>query len=219
MTTATRMADTVDRLRLVQLLSPAFPIGSFAYSQGLETAMAAGDVSTDRELRDWVTDVLTRGSGRLDAVFVARARDITADPDQLADLCYAYAASAERATELAAQGRAFSALCSAIDGKDRRHFPYPVAVGFATRDLDVSTPEVVALWLMGLANQLVSAAVRFIPLGQTQGQAVLSAMAPLVATMAAEVAATDIADITATTPCADLAAMRHETLDVRIFRT
>lgn len=219
MTTAMRMAESADRLRLVQKLSPAFPIGSFAYSQGLETAMATGEVSTAGELREWVSDILTRGSGRLDAVFVARARDIAADPDQLADLAYAYAPSAERALELREQGRAFSALCSGIDGIDRPPLPYPVAVGLATRHLAVSTAEVVALWMMGLANQLVSAAVRFIPLGQTEGQSVLAALAPLVAILADELANADIADIAATTPGADLAAMHHETLSVRIFRT
>lgn len=212
-------ADMTDRLRLVQILSPAFPIGSFAYSQGLEAAIVAGDVTDARTLREWVADVLRFGTGRMDAALIALAHGDCATTDTLSDLAYAYCGNAGRALELREQGRAFTALVTGITGRPQPDLPYPVAIGLATRNLSARTEEVLSLWLMGLAGQLVSVAVRFVPLGQTEGQVVLAGLAPLIASLAVDHAAATTDELFATTPGADLAAMRHETLEVRIFRT
>lgn len=211
--------DAADRLRLAQWLSPAFPIGGFAYSQGLESAITIGDIRSAADLQDWIAAVLTYGSGRSDAIFLAQARRPGADLAALADLCLAMAASAERVTELTEQGRAFALTISAITGHALPDLPYPVAVGLATARLRVTTTEVITLWLQGLAAQLTYAAVRFVPLGQTEGQAVLARLAPLIVAQAEVYARTPLDDISSTSPRADLAAMRHETMDVRIFRT
>lgn len=211
--------DATDTLRLVQWLSPAFPIGAFAYSQGLEAAIDQGDVTDAPTLTDWVTAVLSHGTGRLDAILLAHARDADADIAYLAALAHAYASGAERATELREQGRAFTTALSAITGQTLPPLPYPVAVGYVTRTLDVTTAQVVMLWLQGLAAQMVSAAVRFVPLGQTDGQTVLTRLAPLIARLAQDYADAPLAALSATTPGADLAAMRHETMEVRIFRS
>lgn len=213
------VTDPSDRLRLVQWLSPAFPIGGFAYSQGLEAAITAGDLTTSADLLDWISAVLTHGSARSDAVLLAHARGQGADIDGLSDLCLAMAASAERVTELTEQGRAFALAITAITGRAIAELPYPVAVGLATASLQVDTEEVLTLWLQGLAAQLTYAAVRFVPLGQTEGQAVLARLAPKIVTLAAAYAQTPLDEISSTSPRADLAAMRHETMDVRIFRT
>jgi urease accessory protein len=213
------MAEATDRLRLVQMLSPAFPIGSFAYSQGLEVAIADGAVTDAATLREWVSDVLRFGTGRIDAALIAMAHRDYAVTDTLSDLAYAYSGSAGRARELREQGRAFSALVAGITGTPQPDLPYPVAVGHAARSLSVTTGEVLSLWLMALAGQLVSVAVRFVPLGQTEGQVVLASLVPLAASLAVDLDAATSDDLSATTPGADLAAMRHETLDVRIFRT
>lgn len=212
-------AEAIDRLRLVQMLSPAFPIGSFAYSQGLEAAIVAGDVTDATSLESWITDILCFGTGRLDAILIAAAYRDSAGTDTLSDLAYACAGSAGRALELREQGRAFTAMISGMTGSDLPEMPYPVAVGRAVRGLSVPAVEILSLWLMSLAAQLVSVAVRFVPLGQTAGQAVLASLAPVIARLAATCATTPLDDLTATTPGAELAAMRHETLEVRIFRT
>ena len=211
--------DATDRLRLVQWLSPAFPIGAFAYSQGLEHAITAGEVQGAAALEAWIAAVLRHGSGRADAIFLARARDDGADVDTLADLCLAMAPGAERAQELAEKGRAFAAAVSAIAGAHLAPLPYPVAVGAATRSLRVETQEVVMLWLQGLAAQLVLAAVRFVPLGQSEGQAVLSRLAPVIAGLAADYASAPLSEASSSALRADLAGLLHETMDVRIFRS
>lgn len=211
----TRMTDPTDRLRLVQWLSPAFPIGAFAYSQGLEVAIAAGEVHDAATLHDWVAAILTHGSGRTDAILLAHARK----GDDLSDLALALAPSAERVTEMMEQGRAFGQAIAAITGQEQPTLPYALAVGRATRTLNVATAEVLTLWLQGLAAQLVSVAVRFIPLGQTAGQGVLARLAPRITALADQYATTPLSHIGTATIRADLASMQHETLEVRIFRT
>ena len=78
MTTATAkciaMPRNADRLRLMQMLSPAFPVGSYAYSQGLEQAISDGNVTDAASLTGWITAILTHGSARMDAILLARGR-------------------------------------------------------------------------------------------------------------------------------------------------
>lgn len=213
------MVEATDRLRLTQWLSPAFPIGAFAYSQGLEQAISAGDILTAADLRAWISAVLRFGSGRADAILLAHARARDADLPALAGLALAHAPSAERVTEMMEQGRAFAATISAITGQTQAPHPYAVAVGAATAQLDLPTSEVLCLWLQGLCAQLTSAATRFMPLGQTEAQKTLAALAPLITDLAAQYASLPLSALSSTTPRADLAAMLHETMPVRIFRT
>lgn len=210
-----RMTDATDLLRLVQWLSPAFPIGSFAYSQGLETAITARDVQDAASLRDWITAILTCGSARTDAILLAHARD-GAD---LTDDALALAPSAERHTEMVEQGRAFGQAIAAITGTPQPVLPYALAVAHATRELDVATEVVLTHWLQATAAQLTSVGVRFIPLGQTDGQRILAALAPLITRLAAQYATAPLSEIGTATVAADLASMQHETMAVRIYRT
>ena len=137
----------------------------------------------------------------------------------MTDLALALATSSERLTEMMEQGRAFGAALSALTGQAQPPLPYAVAVGHATAALQVETTEVLTLWLHGLAAQLVSVAVRFVPLGQTAGQQVLADLAPLILRVAHDCASAPLSDIGTATFRADLAAMQHETLEVRIFRS
>ena len=199
-----------DHLRLVQILSPAFPIGSFAYSQGLETAINDGLIWDAGSLKNWISAMLEHGSGRSDAILLAHARA----RDDLSDLALSLAPSMERSLETMEQGRAFCSLTGLA-----KPYPLPVAVGLATRNLQVDTQTVLTLWLQGLAAQLVSVGVRFIPLGQTQGQEVLASLAAPILQIATEAATAPLTDIYSTTLGADMATMQHEVQDVRIYRT
>lgn len=205
------------RLLLTQLLSPAFPVGSYAYSQGLEVAMVSGTVCDGATLTDWIEGILRHGSGRMDAVLLAHARAPGADVQALAALALAYAPCRERAQELRDQGTAFAACARAL-GLACPDLPYPVAVGAATTSLPLKTAEIAALYLQALAAQLTSAAVRFLPLSATEGQRRIAAMAGLIAELAQEAAAAPLV-LTSSTLGADMAAMAHETLQPRIFRS
>jgi urease accessory protein len=208
-----------DLLTLVQWLSPAFPVGGFAYSHGLEWAISECQVANGDSLEGWLSDIVEHGSGRADAVLLSRAMDALADLSLLAATARALAASHERWTETRDQGRAFTEAVNALTGQRFPPAALPVAVGRAARALALPPARVAALYLHAFASNLVSAAVRFVPLGQTEGQRVLAALHPLIGRVAREAAATPLDAIGSGVPGADLAAMHHETQAVRIFRT
>lgn len=208
---------SADYLRAVQYLSPAFPIGSFAYSQGLEMAISARSVTDSQSLQDWISAQLRHGSAYMDAIFIAHAR--SGNCDDLADLAYGFAASKERDLELREMGRAFGAQISGLTGVEFPNLPLPVAIGLATRSLDLPTADILALFLQGFAAQMVSVGVRFIPLGQSAGQAILAALAPQILAIAAHAAHAELDEMSSATIGADMASMAHETLEVRIYRT
>ena len=131
----------------------------------------------------------------------------------------ALAGSAEREREAAEQGSAFAATVSALTGETVPLLPYPVAVGAAARQLKLPAHRVAASYLQGFAGNLVSAAVRLVPLGQTEGQGVLAALRPTLAEVAAKAACTPLAAIGLAAFGAELAAMHHETMSPRMFRT
>lgn len=203
-----------DLLRLVQWLSPAFPTGGFAYSHGLETAVVAGEVKDAAMAQQWIADILRFGAGKSDAILLAHALR----GDDLRVTARALAPSAERLREAEAQGAAFAATVTAL-GVPVDAQPLPLAVGQAARVLDIPAHQVIALYLHSFAANLCSAATRFIPLGQNEGQGVLSALHPLIETIAAEAEAAPLTAIATSAFRGDLASMQHETLDVRIFRT
>ena len=206
-------------LSLVQWLSPAFPTGAFAYSHGLEFEIASGRVMSAHDLADWLAQVLTYGAGWQDAVLLGNALDPDADHALLAGFARALCPSAERLQETMEQGTAFARATSALTGRDFSPCPMPVAVGKAAQHLGLAKPQVIALYLHAFTANLVSAAVRFVPLGQTDGQRVLAGLHPMIQKIAFNAAAAAPDDITNSTLRADLAAMAHETLPTRIFRT
>ncbi|WP_299691984.1 urease accessory UreF family protein [uncultured Tateyamaria sp.] len=205
-------------LTLMQWLSPAFPVGAFAYSHGLEQVIADGTVSEARSLQDWLSALLAHGSGRADAVLLAAAyqADDTAQVDATAR---AFAAGAERLQETDLQGAAFCDTARAVWGLDLTGLTYPVAVGAAARAMDIPLTDTLPLYLHAFVSNLVSVAQRAMPLGQTDGQRVLSALAPVIDATAHAASTATLDDLASSCFAADIAAMRHETLQPRIFRT
>jgi urease accessory protein len=210
--------SAADLLRLAQWLSPAFPTGAFAYSHGLEQVIAAGEVQDADALECWVADTVMYGAGRLDASLLVAAMT-GGDADRLAALARAMAASRERQEETEAQGAAFAATVSAITGQFQPPRPLPVAVGVAARTLDLPPPDVAALYLQSFAGGLVSVAVRFVPLGQTEGQQVLSRLHPILLAVASEAAESPPELMGTFALRGDIAAMVHETMETRLYRT
>ena len=210
---------TAALMTLVQWMSPAFPTGAFAYSHGMEQVIADGGIRSGADLEGWLSDVLRFGAGRQDAILLSAALEPGADLDGLAELCIALQPSAERLREVAEQGAAFARTVAALTGEAMPARALPVAVGAAAAGLGLAKRDVIALYLHAFAANLVSAAVRFVPLGQTEGQAALSRLHPLLARLADEAAAQGVEDIASAALGADLAAMRHEGMDVRIFKT
>jgi len=207
-------------LTLAAWLSPGFPVGAFAYSHGLEQAIAAGEVTDAATAQAWIGTCALHGAGRNDAILTAAAMR-GEDADELDALARAFAASEERLRETAAMGAAFgetvAAAWSLPAGHDGKPRTYPVALGVAARGMEPGA--VVAMALSAFAANLVSAAVRLVPLGQVEGQRILAALHPLVARVAAEACEATTDEMGGCAWNADIAAMRHETQTVRLFRT
>ncbi|MEM8753057.1 MAG: urease accessory UreF family protein, partial [Pseudomonadota bacterium] len=168
------MTDPV--VTLATWLSPGFPVGAFAYSHGLETATAERTVRDVATTEAWIGDVLVSGGGRTDAILLAashRAASAGEPVDGIAELAAALAPSAERRLETEAQGAAFAETVGAVWGLSAGAAPYPVAYGRAAAEIGAPLGVAAALFLNAFAANLVSAAVRLVPLGQTEGQRIV----------------------------------------------
>ena len=218
-------------LPLMVWLSPAFPVGAFAYSHGLEWAHEAGDLPTAGSVQSWLADLLAFGALRNDAVlFVEAFRAVeTGSEERLADaaeLALALASSAERRLETATQGDAFVAAvaaswpCAALDPlKDLAPVPYPIAVATAAAGHAVPLRPALEAFGLGFIQNLVSAAVRLGVIGQTDGQGVIAALIPAVQELAAFAAGSTLDDLGGAAFRSDLASLRHETQYSRLFRS
>ena len=219
--------------RLLAWLSPAFPVGAFSYSSGIEWAVEAGDIKDAETLKAWLGVMLAEGGGFCDAVLFAHAHRAAAGDDDkalraVAELAAAFAPSKERHLETTAQGNAFVEAtraawpCAAIERlKTIWDGPvaYPVAVAVAAAGHAIALEPALAAYLQALAANWVSAGVRLIPLGQTDGQRVLAALEPVVASTATRALASKLDDIGSSAFRADLASARHETQYTRLFRS
>ncbi len=211
--------DASQMLLLLNWMSPVFPIGSFAYSHGLETVIAEGDIKTAADLEHWIGDVISCGSGWSDAVLFAQCLgDATEDLNTLA---LALAGSVERYQETTQLGRNFLAASAVWTGANMpiHDVAYPIAAGQACRALGLPGDAALMAYLQGFCAALVSVAVRLIPLGQTRGLEVMRNLAPVIAAAAERAGTAKLDDLGTSCIAADIAAMRHETLEPRVFRT
>lgn len=214
------MRIDTDLLVVTQWLSPAYPTGAFAWSHGLEAAVAAGRVRDAATLECWLEDVLADGAGRSDAVFIALAH--AADGAELVALnaeAVAFAPAAERLREAERQGAAFARVTRDVWGLDLPDLLLPVALGRAARLMTLPRQAVTVLYLQGFASNLTAAAQRLMPLGQTDAQRVLARLAPLCAAIADDTATAGPDDLYSNAFLSDIAAMRHETQQPRIFQS
>jgi urease accessory protein len=219
-------------LPLLLWLSPAFPVGSFAYSHGLEWAVEAGDIGDAATLQAWLADLLNFGAPRSDAILFACAfRTVQlgdwAALDEINELAVALAGSAERRLETCAQGSAFvSAMRAAWTCAALAHLPtgsdpvaYPVAVGAAAAGHQLDLGLSLQVFVLSLIANLVSAAVRLGAIGQTDGQKTLAGILLDVRRLAKEAAGAGLDDLGSCAFRSDIAAMRHETQYSRLFRS
>ncbi|WP_198319926.1 urease accessory protein UreF [Antarctobacter heliothermus] len=206
-------------LTLTQWLSPAYPVGAFAYSHGLETAVQAGWVIDPATLEDWLRDVLSAGSGKTDALWIWLVWRGDHPVVELDAMARAWSPAQERLREAERQGAAFAKVTAEVWGLDLPPMLLPVALGAAARQMAMDPEQVAALYLHAFAGNLVAAAQRLMPLGQTAAQGVLSRLTPLCADVAAAGRGLTLDDMSSTAFLSDVAAMRHETLEPRLFQS
>ncbi len=241
MATPTGMTTTIDTpalLRLQNWLSPAFPVGAYAYSHALERAVEAGWVTGRTNLVDWLEADLRYGAGRVDGIFfaaawrAAEARNLS-ELIAVAELAAAMRSTAEFALESAAQGQAFLATL-------RKAWPHafldafaggladappaippalPVVTGAASAVHGIPLALAAPSFLQAWAANLVSAGVRLVPLGQTDGQLAVAALEAAVIDTAREACTASLDDIGSAAFMADILSIQHETQHTRLFRS
>jgi urease accessory protein len=219
--------------RLMTWLSPAFPVGAFSYSSGIEWAVEADDIVDLATLTDWLASMLADGPGFCDGIFLAQAHRAAAACNdaglrEVAELAAAFAPSRERHLETTAQGRAFIEIARAAwncDGLDRLvaacdgAIVYPVAVGIVSSAHAIPLAPTMHAFLHALTSNWISAGARLVPLGQTDSQRALAALEPAVVAVGQRAIAAKLDDLGSATFRADLASMRHETQYTRLFRS
>jgi urease accessory protein len=240
--THTTMRDAFHRLqplaflRLQNWLSPAFPMGSYSYSHGLEWAVEAKHIHDRRSLIDWLAADLRYGSGRNEAIFFRAAWSCSADDDrskllEVAEFAAAIRGTAEFALESAQQGSACRAILSQVwcnpllDWLSKTLFehnlPMALSVVLAVRAAQEGVPLVIALpaFLQSYVANQVSAGVRLVPLGQTDGQAAIAALEDVVLAASSDAATATMDDLGSAAFMVDLASMAHEIQYTRLFRS
>lgn len=219
--------------RLLTWLSPAYPVGAFAYSQGLEAAIARGLVTDRASAQDWLTDSLTAGSLWSDTVIFARAQEAaqSGDGPTLAEInafALAFQPALELRQETLALGNAFlrttreawpCATLELLADTVGENPAYPLAVACAAAGHGIAAEAALEAWLHAGVSNLISAAIRLVPLGQSDGQRILAALEPIIAEAAARAAATPLEALTTNSLMAEICAMTHETQQPRLFRS
>lgn len=220
------MTETSALVRLMTWLSPAFPVGAFTYSGGLEQVVSDGDVRDADALRDWLSSLFEHGNLWNDAVLLAEAHRAVGDDERLHQvmaLAEALSGSVERHRETMLQGSAFLAAASSwphpVQAVLGDAAAYPVAVGAIAGGHGVAAEATLAAYLHAVASNLVSVAIRCGIIGQRDGVAILAALEPRLVSLAVRAAGSTLDDLGSATIRAEIASLRHETLPTRLFRS
>ncbi len=218
------MAITTEPQQLLHLLafmSPAFPVGGFAYSHGLERAIDDGTVTSADEVREWIASLLVHGSGWNDAVLFAQAYDASDKVRlEIDELALALAASRERALETSDLGQSFANAVATFSASEAMNFKtYPVAVAAACQKACIDKRTGLLAYLQAFSNNLIAVAVRLVPLGQSKGLEVMRDLMPVISMTAERALAASLDDLGSSTLLSDIAAMKHETQYSRVFRS
>jgi urease accessory protein len=235
-TTSTKSGGTelgaAELYRLLAWFSPSYPIGAFSYSHGIEYAVETEKVKTAVQLADWIGHILRFGAGWVDAVLLKEAHAAAGSSeklDELCDLAAAWRGTTEMALESSQQGGSFVSVTRAAWGhpdldafaalREDRPMPLCISIGVAAAAHRLDVAAVLAAYLHAFAANLVSAAVRLIPLGQTDGQRALNALMPVVDSVVPCALACPLEDCGTAAPMVDLTSMLHETQYTRLFRS
>ncbi len=223
-------------VRLLAWLSPAFPVGGYTYSHGVERAIEDGTITDGATLRHWIEGALAFGPARVDADLLRETWQAIAANDLVAferalTLGEVLRGTPELALESLQQGESFlTTVATTWPNPTTTHWitllratgrapAYPVAVGLAAATHHVPLDATLSAYLHAFSAALVSAAVRLVPLGQTAGQTALAALEPTVADAAAAALSRTLDQLGSAAPLIDLLSIAHETQHVRLFRS
>lgn len=222
-----------DLVRLLQLASPALPVGAFSYSQGLEAAVEAGLVHDRASALNWIDDLLEYSLGRMEAPVLLRLIDAWRSENFAAvkhwnDLFLASRETAELRAETVQMGFSLARLLNQLDGIDSDalthvnelgEIAYPAAFTCVVASWNLPPAAALSAYLWSWVENQVMAALKIVPLGQTDGQRMLLAVGDRLTAIVERASALGDDDIAAFTPRLALLSSRHETQYSRLFRS
>ncbi len=216
------------RLRLWQLISPALPVGAYAYSQGLETAIEEGWVSDEQTVSDWIGGVMVHSLIRLDVPILTRFYQAWQQDDSAAviywnQLILAMRESAELRQEDLQLGHALSRLLNDLgltqETLSRQSCSYLSQFSLAAVRWQIPVPEAASGYLWSWCENQVAAAIKLMPLGQTAGQRILGCLIELIDTQVTQGLELNDDEIGSVLPGLAMASAWHETQYSRLFRS
>ncbi|MEP1208812.1 MAG: urease accessory UreF family protein [Rhizobiaceae bacterium] len=220
------MTEQTALLRLMAWLSPVFPTGGFAYSSGLETAVQAGMIGDQQQMRQWLESNLSDGSLRNDAILLADSwRNHSSEPAlaATAELALGLAGSKERYLEITAQGQAFASTITNWPELATLDLPAPcplcVSVGAAAGFCGLNLSQTLVAYLHSVVTSQVQAAIRLSVLGQSGAAQILAQLEPVITTLAVEAETSTLDDLGSTAIAMEVMAMDHQYLEGRMFRS
>ncbi len=201
---------------LLSWFSPNFPIGSYNFSHGLEAAIDMNFVNDIVSLENWITYLISYGSGRNDSILLSN----TYQGKKINDLAFALCTSKERWVETKQLGNAF---CKNINENWSfnigNNLAYPVAVGKAGAFFKIPLEQLLITFIQSFVSNLVNVGIKHIPLGHSDGQKILIKLLPTIKELALNYEDYDIDDVGTSAFISDLTSMYHETLKNRIYQT
>ena len=212
------MIDQAEKTLILQAwFSPSFPIGSFSYSHGLEAAVQAGFVTDTASLKHWLHNLIEFGSCRNDVIFLKAAYQ---GDNSVNDLCLALCAGSERCVELVEMGGAFTkAVKSAYHIELPENLGLPVAIGYAAAKLQLDQQQTELFYVNSFISNLISIAIRIIPIGQEAGQQCLVELFPVISGLMQKLENATLNDIGSAAFLSDIMSMKHEQSSPRLLRT
>ena len=217
----TAMPTEQSILTLSQWISPSYPVGSFTYSHGLEALVNLQWLGNADSLREWLLNILHHGAARTDALFLAAAYKCNSDEAliEINSKARALASSQERLLEMDEIGKAFKSVTEAVWPIEIDELVYPIAIGFCANVEGIELNLTTSLYLQAYVSNLVSAAQRLMPLGQTEAQKIIKTLSSICLQVADETRDGNLDNIYSSVFISDIAAMKHETQVSRIFKT
>lgn len=233
-TVMTEAGRTLQLQRLFQLASPSLPVGAFAYSEGMEAAVEAGWLASTDDVHDWLGAALHECMARLDLALCLRLHSAWLAGDIDSVRCWSrFNLAARETSERRAQERHLgTALASLLQGMDIAEaadwriggayvddVSFAALFGLAAVRWHIGAEDAAAALAWAWLENQVLAAVKLVPLGQTQGQRLLFALADQVAPALAVAATLDDDDLGGSLPGITLACTAHETMYSRLYRS
>ena len=222
--------DGLPELRLMQLVSPALPIGAFTYSQGLEWAVESGQVSGAEAVYDWLLGQIEDGLTYLDLPVLKRLYQAIENSNLESVIYWAEYLLASRETselrqEEVNRGRALSRLLTELEIEDAVQYQAAMLLGqlpgfaLAAVTWNISLQQAALGYSWGWLENQVAAAIKLVPLGQTAGQKLQLQLAEVIPQAVNRALSVDDDEMGASAPAMAIASSLHETQYTRLFRS